>query len=859
MKALGLSGVFYRNNIAAIFVCLLFLLPKNIYPQSYGLEFNGKNFSKDLRTGIDLSPKDYLSFKDEFELRFKMLLHPNERNFGYIVRIVDDQAKNTDLIFDYSSIDSSSIKVICHHKLSGISTNTDIRHIGNKWTEIRLKINLIDNKVSLFLPETNFQSEAIGANMSGKVKILFGANDLSHFKTTDLPSMEIMDICIFEKEKLVYNWPLDEMEGTKARDLIRGKIAEIKNPVWIKPEHSVWKKISSSILSGNGEIAFNQEDEKIYLIGDNQMIVYSGMNNTSDTIIYKNQAKNLLPGRQAFYNPDTKTIFSYDLDQKMISEFDPNTLEWTQKDPPGNFETVFLHHNKYYSSAEKSLYTFAGYGQHEYRNTIQKLNLDAGNWEIIEPTGDAFYPRYLSAAGTLNDTVFILGGYGSVSGKQILNPQNYYDLMAFSLKDHKFKKIYNFDPPFDDICFSNSMVIDSISRNFYALSYPATKYEGYLQLMKGSLQRPELEPIADEIPFLFHDVRSFSSLYYCKSSKKLIAVTLLNDEQNKTEFKLFSIAFPPNESDGEVSLKHIALSYWIYSMVILLVLSLFLLYFILKHKRQVKAIQSKTRKVVNSTVQIINESNTEIKENFSNSIFFFGGFQVFDRTGEDITNRFTPLLKELFLLIWFFSIKNDKGISSEKLTELLWFDKEEQSAKNNRAVNIAKLKQIIAEIDSFTLSHKTAYWKFEFDEHVVFIDYLKCIKIVGYKKALTQEYCMKLIDLTHRGACLLNCSYQWLDEFKDDISNRIIDKLIDFSASQNIKEDPDFFLRLADSIFNFDIVNEEAMFLKCKVLTYLGKHSLASNTYTKFAKEYKTLYDQNYNVPFNEIIKSIEN
>ncbi len=858
MKVKGLCSKFCGKIISAfILVCLMVFSSKYAYPQSYGLGFNGREFSKDLRTSIDLSHDNYLSFKENFELRFKMLLRPNQSMyFGYIIRIIDDNGKNTDLILDYKSIDSSSIKVICCQKLSGISANIDIDQISKNWTEFRLNFDLKNNKVRLLVPETNFQSEDIGANLTGKVKILFGVNDLNRFKTTDVPAMEIKDLYIYEKDKLVYNWPLNEIEGTQTKDLIHGKIAEIKNPVWIKPEHTVWKKISSSILSGNGEIAFNEEDEKIYLIGDDQMIIYSGKNNTSDTVIYKDRAKNLLPGRQAIYNPDTKTIYSYDLDQKMVSEFDPNSREWKQVDPPGTFATIFLHHNKYYSSTEKSLYTFDGYGQHEYKNTIYKLSIETRNWEVIKPSGDTFHPRYLAALGALNDTVFILGGYGSVSGKQILNPQNFYDLMAFSLKNHKFKKIYDFSPPFDDICFSNSMIIDANNRNFYTLSYPALKYEGFLQLMKGSLDNPGLKPIASKIPFLFHDVRSFSSLYYCKSSKKLIAATLLYNEQNLTEFNLFSIAFPPNENDGERPLKQTFLSNWIYSIVLLAVLLILTFYFVFKIKRKEKVSESKTKKGDNNLVNDINELNNESKESFQNTIFFFGGFQVFDRNGEDITNRFTPLLKELFLLIWLFSIKNDKGISSEKLTELLWFDKEEQSAKNNRSVNIAKLKQIISEVDTLNLSHKTAYWKFEFDENIVFNDYQKCSKIIDFKKALSKDYIYKLINLTSKGAFLMNCSYQWLDEFKDDISNRIIDKLTDFASVQNMKEDPDFLLNLADSIFNFDVVNEEAMFIKCKVLTYLGKHSLASNTYTKFAKEYKTLYDQNYKVPFSEIIKS---
>jgi two-component SAPR family response regulator len=212
------------------------------------------------------------------------------------------------------------------------------------------------------------------------------------------------------------------------------------------------------------------------------------------------------------------------------------------------------------------------------------------------------------------------------------------------------------------------------------------------------------------------------------------------------------------------------------------------------------------------------------------------------------------LLKELFLLIWLNSIKNNKGISSEKINELLWFDKDEKSASNNRAVNIAKLKQIIGEIDTCTLSHKTAYWKIEFDELVVYNDYFECIRVTGTKKPITKEKINKLIDFSLKGDFLMNSNYEWLDEFKANISNTLIDILVELAQKQKIEEDPDFILRLADSIFIFDIVNEEAMILKCRALTFLGKHSLALNTLTKFSKEFEILYDKKYDKTIDEVL-----
>jgi len=856
MKLRGDNFVRICKGFVLLIGVTLFL-SEEAHSQSYGLGFSGQGFSKDQRTGIDLSPKGYLSLSNNFELTFQMQLRPNARMyFGYMVRIIDKDGKNVDLIFNSSGINASFIEVVCGQKLTRMSFKADVVKLCSTWTEFRLKFDLKNNIASLSSPTIGYQGEEAIVKMAGEVKILFGTNDFSHFKSADVPSMKIKDIRIYEQGKLNYFWPLDESEGDKAVDREHKRIAVVRNPVWLKPEHSDWQKATAEILTGIGAIAFNEQDEKVYLIGEEQMVIYSLKDNKSETVKYKNKAINLLPGRQAYYNADTKSIVVCDVDLKKNSEFDLNTLLWKQETPLKRAETIFLHHNQYYHAADNSVYIFGGYGQHEYKSLVQKSNLLSGSWEILKPTGDEFKPRYLASAGAVNDTVFLLGGYGSVSGKQILNPQNFYELTAYSIKDQKFKKIYDFVPPAEDLCFSNSMVIDEDNHTFYALSFSVIKYNGQLQLVKGSLKNPNLKLIASQIPYLFHDVSSFSTLYHGRSSKKLIAATMLQNSQNQTEFNLYTIAFPPNELvliAGQNSYKS---RYWFYLGGLLSLLSLLIILF-RKHlvKKGVATkqviVQGETMHKAGDTVE---GQSMEPKQMPRNSVLFFGGFQVFNAEGEDITIRFSPLLKELFLLIWMYSIKYDKGISSEKLTELLWFDKDEHSANNNRAVNIAKLKQIVSEIVTCTLSHKTAYWKIEFDETVLFNDYHECLKITNTKKVLSKEKIARLIELTEKGTFLSSVNYQWLDDFKDSISNAIIDKLTAFAQTQKVEEDPGFMVHLADSLFIFDIVNEEAMILKCKALTLMGKHSLASHTFSKFCKDFKTLYNQSYNQSFEEVI-----
>ncbi|MCX6335601.1 MAG: galactose oxidase, partial [Bacteroidia bacterium] len=101
-----------------------------------------------------------------------------------------------------------------------------------------------------------------------------------------------------------------------------------------------------------------------------------------------------------------------------------------------------------------------------------------------------------------------------------------------------------------------------------------------------------------------------------------------------------------------------------------------------------------------------------------------------------------------------------------------------------------------------------------------------------------------------------NTNYEWLDDFKSDISDMIVDTLETFTEKCNLETDAEFIIQLADCIFNFDKINEEAMIYKCKAEYFLGNHSLAKMTYEKFVKEYQKLYDEEYKRSFNELIKS---
>ena len=142
--------------------------------------------------------------------------------------------------------------------------------------------------------------------------------------------------------------------------------------------------------------------------------------------------------------------------------------------------------------------------------------------------------------------------------------------------------------------------------------------------------------------------------------------------------------------------------------------------------------------------------------------------------------------------------------------------------------------------------------------HTLKNDYFEVMQIVGTKKnEIHKKHIKHLIKITKKGSFLLNLNYEWLDSFKSDVSDRIVDTLVDFGENFTIEEEPDFMINLADSIFNFDSINEEAMFFKCKAQYIMGKHSLAESTFKKFVKEYEVLYGQKYQHSFVKVLNNM--
>lgn len=855
---------FYKIFCLLILACAAFV--NKGYGQSYGLGFSSHEVFQDKRTSLDLSPGKQLYFKDNFELSFDLSLFANRPvYFGYVFRIVEDDKRNIDLV--HNMIPYKHFSVIVGDHLSKISFVVDSNKVYKDWNTFRIRFDFDNDRLMFYTGNRTYIENNVHLKRNAGYKILFGTNNYLQFQTTDIPPMKLRDIRITQNKTIVYNWPLNEESGNIAHEVIAQSDATVINPTWISSMHCNWQHAQSLTVNGIASVAFDAKNEVLHIVANDSVYNYT-VNNSKWANTQSNGGIILNQGNQSVYNPFDNSLYNLFYDQRFVAKFNFDKQEWSKKIGTQPV-TRYWHLNKMVSAADTSLYLFGGYGYLLYKNNVQQYNFNSHIWKEIQPKGDFFMPRYLAALGSTSkgDTAYIIGGYGNSSGQQILNPKNIYDMMRFTVKDKTFKKIFELKVDGEDFTFANSLVIDDKAKTYYGLVFPQHKYNSTLQLISGSLNNPSYKLLANAIPFNFHDTHSFADLYYCPDSKVFVAVTLLRTDNNQTNVNIYTLLSPPYAIQEKVAAaKNNGYLYLIVSVLALLAFAG--LYLVWNKNRQVKTVQPPQTITPLQPLTAEPVRQPEYAENgtgemraskpaniLKNSILLFGDLQVFDSEGTDITKYFTPLIKELFLVILLYSIRKGRGLSSEKLNEILWADKSAKSARNNRSVNIAKLKALLDKLGHCNLSKDTGYWKIDIDYNHIYVDYYDYLNIVKDKRQLDKHKIKCLSDITQRGNFLSNIEYEWLDTFKSEISNEVIDTYLHFANSPEHTHDAEFLIELANYIFYFDPVNEEATILKCKALSTLGKHSLAKHTFENFIKEYKTIYDEDFKKDFHAILE----
>lgn len=246
--------------------------------------------------------------------------------------------------------------------------------------------------------------------------------------------------------------------------------------------------------------------------------------------------------------------------------------------------------------------------------------------------------------------------------------------------------------------------------------------------------------------------------------------------------------------------------------------------------------------------------NSATIEETKNSLYLFGAFTVFDNNSENVTRKFTPRLRQLFLVILLNTLSKERGISTKKLTDIMWPGLSPQSAKNNRSTNVQNLRSILQEVEGIEIVFEDKLWRTKISDKFYcdykdFIDFMREIESNTSSKALSN-----LLNILKRGELLPNQSFEWLDKYKNNTSDEVIDILTSILSDKVINKNKKVAYKVAKVLILFDPVNEDALHTIIRHYKNTGKQIIAKKVYDKYSREYKYLYDEDYKVEFKEIV-----
>jgi two-component SAPR family response regulator len=836
---------------------------------SYGLAFNSYEVEKENRTSLNLTPEEPFTFSDGFILEFDVLFNKVLSNFGYIFRIVGNNNAHIDLLLNQDSKQHGVPQItaiyksgqeLCNLKFEELNTDFD------NWIKIKVAIDPKNHSFKQTINHKVFEAKEDYFGEMENMKIVFGKNDFLSFETSDVPCMLVRDIYIKDiNGKPLFYWKLSQHTNDGVYDGLKNYFATCKNPKWLLDKHAYWKKTASFKTGIYPQVAFDGKNNQVAVIDKKTFYLYDLKAQSLKTDFYTGGFPLGNKSNQMAYNPSEKVWFTYDFTGE-AAVYDTLTRMWNNV-VPNTDDPRYWYHNSYFSEADTTLYTFGGYGFHSYKNEMRKYHFTDKTWEYIKYNGDSIPPRYLAGIGALDEkTLLIFGGYGSEKGDQKLSPHNYYDLYSFDLKSYTAKKIWELNDKQHNFVIAGSLVVDTLNKCFYALCFSHQKFNTTLALHRFSTEEPSAEILADSIPYFFSDISSYADLFFSSDGKQLIAITSHMDERkSNAEINIYTLAFPPfNETDlFQPRPKSAGMLFYILGFVFILVLLLFFLWQVCQKKGWRKpGITEITR--TDDTPQADDNYHPIVgikpinEKHGGQSILLYGGFQVIDMDGNNITAEFTPILKQLFLLILLYTLKDGKGISSVKLKEILWFDKSNESAKNNRGVSLNKLRTIFEKIGEISINGTNSYWTIVFEESI-YCDYYEAMVLMNRLAKNTGERDIKdinrLVSIVSAGELLPNLQTEWVDSFKSDLSNRLIDLLLDLVMQPSSLElNPAIRINIADAVFVHDSLNEDALKIKCVSLVQMGKNNLAQKVYSSFIKEYHSLFGVDFKYTFEQII-----
>ncbi|MDR2885650.1 MAG: kelch repeat-containing protein, partial [Rikenellaceae bacterium] len=467
-------------------------------------------------------------------------------------------------------------------------------------------------------------------------------------------------------------------------------------------QHCSWTKVYARSVPESFQCAFDAQQNVVYIVPDDRSVVkYHLATGKEEVLEVAASCPATMNFSQLEYDPVNRRLVSFKIDEGKTSVFDEHDCTWSRSKPVFP-KSVFWHYTSLFNPADTTIISFGGYGFYRYNNLMTTFLLNRDTIRRRELAG--VMPRYSASSCLLDGKLYIYGGRGSETGKQEIATIYTYDLLCVDPLTGEVVKTGDF--PIGNATFlpAANMVYDPAEKCFYVL----TDFNGgrLARIYPGS---GEAGFIAAPLPDSMSTHQLYRNLFHPAEQNKLYAVfDTFDPASGEHTLNIYSILHPPmSVADTR---QHIPAGGDLLKYLLAAVAAGCLAGWL--SVRAARRRRAKSRAAAASTAVSLAPARpapAPAGETVA-TIKLLGGFSVTDRKGNNISDRFTPTLRELLILLITETGNSNKGLMGTRIDELLWGDKDPKAARNNRYVSIRKLRVLLEELGQVTIKGSNDYW-----------------------------------------------------------------------------------------------------------------------------------------------------
>lgn len=824
------------------FFCLLFNLVANNH---YGFRLQGRSDVGETSTTLLLNNRTPFPLNKDLIIGMKLEVRSGPAE-GYIMYM----RSNTGKVIEVSLVQKEEATSPVLQIIIDGETHTFPYSLNSDKSGHTLNVKLDKENNSVYLVfDQNSMNVSVDLKDISDISISFGAPE--KYSNANVAPVNVSDIHILLDSVSRFFWELKQHKGDISYDAIQKAPAIGLNPHWIMDDHHSWLCIYSRKSNENVQITYNPKNNIFYLVTDEAVTLFHPETKKQDQIKVEGGFRANIYSNTLVYDTIGQRLVSYSLEDKTVSYFDFQTRRWSLN-TENKKETYYFNHA--WAQSDSIGYAFGGYGFYTFFNTLFKINLNSGVVDkcIYSPE---IRQRTCASAALVGNELYIFGGRGqTVDNAKNSDSHYYYDMYAIDLRTMKSRKIWEkTDRPKPNFIPASTMYYIPQDSAFYVA--------GEQQLLKVSMNRPEWTELTSFMPSPEGPYKDMVyNLYYAPDFKRMYLMVNKRISDQEYDVTIYTINLPLTglpAAEGEAVEKadgEFPLSVIIGIVLVLAVLSIAGRMLYLRKKKaepNIAATPVAPAKTDESPAPVKSEQATVTKARIN----LMGKFKIIDKAGNDVTSSFTSRMRSLLLIFLMYHETKLGSVQIEKVDECIWSDKDVESARNNRNVYMRKLRIELKKIGELEIVNNKGFFQINLGAGV-YVDYFELIRnITNIEKGEwdNAELINRTLQIMQRGTLLPEVNEEWLDSFKAETTSRVVNLLEDLLIRFMSSSDTNLAIQIAETMFLYDSLSEEALIAKCQLLSMTGKKGLAKATYESFCKEYKRMLGTDYSTSFTEI------